>query len=118
MTLAELRGHPAAVNFFASWCEPCKKEAPSLEALSRSLPNGTHLVGVAWNDGRSAARGFVHRYGWRFPTLFDTNGSAGDRYGIQGLPTTFIVGSDGRIEDVLRGPQDAGTVRRELAQAG
>ncbi len=118
VTLAELRGHPAAINFFASWCEPCKKEAPNLEALSRRLPNGAHLVGVAWNDGRSAARDFVHHYGWRFPTLFDTNGSSGDDYGIQGLPTTFIVGSDGRIEDVLRGPQEAGTVRRELAQAG
>jgi cytochrome c biogenesis protein CcmG, thiol:disulfide interchange protein DsbE len=118
VTLSDLHGHPAAINFFASWCTPCKKEAPNLKALSTSLPAGSRLVGVAWNDGMSAARDFVHRYGWRFPTLFDTNGTSGDRYHIQGLPTTFILSSDGRIDDVLRGPQDAATVRRALAQAG
>jgi cytochrome c biogenesis protein CcmG, thiol:disulfide interchange protein DsbE len=118
VTIGDLHGHPAAINFFASWCEPCKKEAPNLNALSRSLPPGTRLVGVAWNDGMSAARSFVKRYGWRFPTLFDTNGTAGDKYGIQGLPTTFIVDSGGRIEKVLRGPQEAATVRQALTQAG
>jgi cytochrome c biogenesis protein CcmG, thiol:disulfide interchange protein DsbE len=118
VTLGDLHGHPAAINFFASWCTPCKKEAPNLKALSTSLPQGTRLVGVAWNDGMSSARDFVKRYGWRFPTLYDSNGPSGDRYGIQGLPTTFIVDSDGRIDDVLRGPQDAATVRQALAQAG
>jgi cytochrome c biogenesis protein CcmG, thiol:disulfide interchange protein DsbE len=117
VSLADLRGHPAAINFFASWCEPCRKEAPNLDALSRSLPQGDALVGVAWNDGRSSARDFVHHYGWQFPTLFDTNGTAGDKYGIQGLPTTFILDSDGRIDRVLRGPQDAADVRQALADA-
>ena len=115
VTLADLRGHPAAVNFWASWCEPCRKEAPHLDALAHSLPNGAKLVGVDWSDSLSGARGFIKQYGWRFPTLRDPNGDVGDRYGIQGLPTTFILTSDGHIAKILRGPQDAATIRRALA---
>jgi thiol-disulfide isomerase/thioredoxin len=116
--LADLRGHPAAINFFASWCAPCRKEAPDLKAVSKSPPDGAALVGVAWNDGFSAARDFVRGAGWTYPTLFDANGTVGDRYGIQGMPTTFILNSDGRIDAALRGPQDAATLRRALAEAG
>jgi cytochrome c biogenesis protein CcmG, thiol:disulfide interchange protein DsbE len=115
--LAELRGHPTAVNFWASWCEPCRKEAAGLARLSRSLPAGARLVGVDWSDGLDGARGFIRQYGWRFPILRDATGRAGDAYGIVGLPTTFILDSRGRIVTVLRGPQDPGTVRRALATA-
>lgn len=117
VSLADLRGHPAAINFFASWCGPCRKEAPGLEELSRRLPDGAALVGVAWNDGRTSARDFARHYGWHFPTLFDATGAVGDRYSIQGMPTTFILGPDGRIDQVLRGPQDEATVRNALADA-
>jgi thiol-disulfide isomerase/thioredoxin len=115
VTLADLHGHPAAVNFWASWCGPCRKEAPHLDSLARSLPNGAKFVAVNWSDGLSGARAFVKHYGWRFPTLRDTDGTVGDRYGIQGLPTTFILNSDGRITETLRGPQDAATIRKALA---
>ena len=118
VSLADLRGHPAAINFFASWCEPCRKEAPNLDALSHSLPKGARLVAVDWSDGLSGARSFVKKYGWRFPTLRDADGTIGDRYGIQGLPTTFILTPDGRIDTVLRGPQEPATIRRALASAG
>jgi cytochrome c biogenesis protein CcmG/thiol:disulfide interchange protein DsbE len=116
--LADLRGHPTAVNFWASWCEPCRKEAPALARLSRSLPTHTRLIGVDWSDGLGGARGFIRRYGWRFPILRDANGRVGDAYGIVGLPTTFILDSRGRIVTVLRGPQEPATVRRALATAG
>jgi thiol-disulfide isomerase/thioredoxin len=115
--LADLRGHPAAINFWASWCDPCRKEAPALARLSRSLPAHAQLVGVDWSDGLGGARSFVERYGWRFPVLRDGNGRVGDAYGIVGLPTTFILDSRGRIVDVLRGPQHPATVRRALATA-
>jgi cytochrome c biogenesis protein CcmG, thiol:disulfide interchange protein DsbE len=115
VTLADLRGHPAAVNFWASWCEPCRKEAPHLDALAHSLPKGARLVGVDWSDGISGAEDFIKQYRWRFPTLRDADGTVGDRYGIRGLPTTFILTSDGRIAQTLRGPQDAATIRQALA---
>jgi thiol-disulfide isomerase/thioredoxin len=106
------------VNFFASWCTPCRKEAPQFDSLAHSLPNGAHFVAVNWNDSLSHAKAFVRQYGWHFPTLRDTDGTVGDRYGIQGLPTTFILTSDGRISQTLRGPQDAATIRKALAQTG
>jgi thiol-disulfide isomerase/thioredoxin len=115
--LADLRGHPAAVNFWASWCSPCRKEAAGLARLSRSLPPGARLVGVDDSDAIGGARDFIANYRWRFPNLRDADGRVSDAYHVVGLPTTFILDSKGRIVDVLRGPQDPATVRRALASA-
>jgi cytochrome c biogenesis protein CcmG, thiol:disulfide interchange protein DsbE len=118
VTVGELRGEPAAVNFWASWCEPCRKEAPGLAALGRSLRGRARLVGVDWSDNEGAARAFVRRYRWRFSVLRDPNGSAGDAYGIRGLPTTFILDDHARIVQELRGPQSAADIRRALDAVG
>jgi thiol-disulfide isomerase/thioredoxin len=115
--VSSLRGHPAAINFWASWCAPCRKEAPDLDQLSHSLPAGAKLVGVDYNDAIGGARDFIKRYRWSFPVLRDSDGQVGDAYRIAGLPTTFILDSRGRIVDVLRGPQDPAAVRRALASA-
>jgi cytochrome c biogenesis protein CcmG, thiol:disulfide interchange protein DsbE len=117
VALGALDGKPAVVNFWASWCPPCQKEAPAIEHLSTSLPDGARLVGVDWNDTRSGARDFISRYGWTFTNLRDSSGSVGDAYGIQGLPTTVIVDSKGRIAKTLRGPQTAQSVETALKSA-
>jgi cytochrome c biogenesis protein CcmG/thiol:disulfide interchange protein DsbE len=114
VTIASLRGKPAAINFWASWCEPCREEAPAFERLARRLRGRAALVGVDWEDDRAAALAFVDRYGWTFPSLRGTAGSVAERYGIFGLPMTFIVDRDGRIAEVLRGPQTAGDIARAL----
>jgi cytochrome c biogenesis protein CcmG, thiol:disulfide interchange protein DsbE len=118
VTIADLRGKPAAINFWASWCDPCRKEAPGLAALARSLRGRARLVGVDWGDSAGGARAFIRRYAWRFPNLRDANGTIGDAYGIRGLPTTFIVNPSGRIADVLRGPQTATDIRQALGSVG
>src|SRR5207247_538149 len=117
-TLASLRGEPAAINFWASWCPPCRQEAPALERLARSLHGRVRLVGVNWNDGLDGARSYVHHYGWTFPNLLDSNGVVGLHYGIQGLPTTFILDPKGGITDVLAGPQSLHSLRQALRAAG
>lgn len=117
VTVSGLRGKPAAVNFWASWCEPCRQEAPQLERLARSLGGRARLVGVDWSDGLASARSFLRKYGWSFPVLRDSSGTAGERYGVVGLPTTFILDSQGRIVRTLRGPQTEASLRSALRAA-
>ncbi len=117
VSVDSLRGRPAAINFWASWCEPCREEAPEFERLARALHGRASLVGVDWEDDRTAALAFVHRYGWTFPNLRAAAGSAG-RYGVLGLPMTIIVDRNGRIAEVLRGPQTAADLARALSLSG
>ncbi len=113
-TLASLRGKPAAINFWASWCEPCRQEAPGFERLARRLRGRASLVGVDWEDDRGAALGFIRRYGWTFPVLRAPRGSGGGRYGVIGLPTTLVLDPAGRVAAILRGPQSAADLARAL----
>lgn len=114
VTLADLRGKPALINFWASWCDPCREEAPELERLNRSLHGSARLIGVDYTDQEDAARSFIRQYGWTFPVLSDPDGIYGARYGFTGLPTTIILNSQGRIVETLRGPQTEAGLRSVL----
>jgi len=108
-----LRGRTVIVHYWASWCEPCRREAAEIAALPRRLDDQTVLVGVDWSDGRSRGLAFVQRHGWTFPNLEDPRGTTGRQNGLRGLPTTLIVSPDGVIRKQLVGPQ---TVDGLLAQ--
>jgi cytochrome c biogenesis protein CcmG/thiol:disulfide interchange protein DsbE len=114
VTLASLRGSKVVINFWASWCGPCKKEAPELVKLDRELPHGAKLVGVDWNDGEGGARGFLARSGWAYPVLRDPNGDVGNSYRLHGMPTTFLLDARGRIAAQLTGPQTAAGILQKL----
>jgi thiol-disulfide isomerase/thioredoxin len=113
--LASAHGRATLITFWASWCEPCAREAGALERFSRSPAGSGRLVGVDWSDELAGARAFVARHGWTFPVLRDAEGTVGNRYSITGLPTTFVLDSGGRIRSVLRGPQTAATLARAMA---
>ena len=108
-------GRPALVVFWASWCDPCEREAPALERFSQSAGGRGRIVGVDWSDGLSGARQFVRRYGWTFPNERDGEGTVGNAYRLTGLPTTFVIDGAGRIRQTLHGPQSERSLRRALA---
>jgi thiol-disulfide isomerase/thioredoxin len=112
--LAQARGRPALVVFWASWCGPCAREAPALERFYLSPAGRARVVGVNWSDALSGARSFIRRYSWTFPDVRDSDGTVGNNYRLTGLPTTFVVDAHGRIRSVLRGPQSEGSLARAL----
>ncbi|HKP92069.1 MAG TPA: TlpA disulfide reductase family protein [Thermoleophilaceae bacterium] len=117
-TIASLRGKPAVVNFWASWCGPCDKEAPELRRFSRDVRGRAALVGVDWNDELEGAREFIRKNRWSFPNLRDADGVVGNRWGLSGLPNTFVLDADGRIVKVLRGPQTVAQLEAAVRAAG
>jgi cytochrome c biogenesis protein CcmG, thiol:disulfide interchange protein DsbE len=93
------------VHFWASWCGPCRVEAPELARLTSELHGRATLVGVDYSDSVANARRFVARNKWTFPIVVDQNGDAATKYDLSGLPTTFVLDSQGRIVKRLVGPQ-------------
>ena len=105
VSLASLRGHPVVLNFWASWCVPCKTEAPALERdWKRYRSRGVVFVGIDYHDLTSDARTFVSVHGLTFLMLDDGPGGVTGSYGISQVPETFILDSSGTIVAHLAGP--------------
>ena len=106
--LADYRGKALVLNFWASWCEPCKDEAPLLEETwQRYRGEGLVVIGIDAQDFRTDAQRFVDRYGLTYPIAFDGRGSSLGRFGNTGFPETWFVGRDGRlVGDHIVGPFD------------
>jgi cytochrome c biogenesis protein CcmG/thiol:disulfide interchange protein DsbE len=98
LALASLRGKPVVLNFWASWCVPCKGEAKMLEdAWQRYRSEGVVFVGIDWHDVKSDARRFLDHHGVTYPTVLDGSGSITDRYGVVGVPETYFIDRRGRL---------------------
>jgi cytochrome c biogenesis protein CcmG/thiol:disulfide interchange protein DsbE len=96
--LADFRGKAVVLNFWASWCEPCKDEAPLLEDVwQRYRDEGLVVLGIDAQDFRSDAQRFVDRFGLTYPIAFDGHGSSLGKFGNTGFPETWFVGRDGRL---------------------
>jgi cytochrome c biogenesis protein CcmG/thiol:disulfide interchange protein DsbE len=115
--LSAYRGRVVFLNFWASWCHPCRKEAPQLDRFARSLRRGeAALIGVDINDGRQPALRFVRRFGISYPIVADPGRTIAGRYDIIGIPTTFVIDWDGRIAAQLLGPQTVASLHRVLVE--
>jgi cytochrome c biogenesis protein CcmG, thiol:disulfide interchange protein DsbE len=98
LSLADYRGKVVVVNWWASWCAPCKEEMPDLERGSkRWRGQGVQFVGVNFNDFRGDARRMLARYSVTYPNVYDRNGKTIGRYGITGVPETFFVSRRGKV---------------------
>ena len=122
VSLDDLEGKPAVVNFWASWCDPCREEAAHLQRYSESARGRATVVGVNWTDELDGARAFIREYRWRFPNLRDADGDIGNSWfqrtgTVTGLPVTYVLDGEGRIASVLRGPQTEATLDRAVREA-
>lgn len=115
-SLAQYKGRWVLVNFWASWCEPCKEEAPALERFQRrhGSPQFT-VLGVDTRDLSGDGREFVRRYGLSYPQLRDGDGGAAHSYGTTGVPENFLVNPQGKVAWELAGPVDEEYLRNQVA---
>ena len=97
--LSDHEGSPVVINFWASWCPPCRQESPSFERLWRRYQDtGIQFVGVDIQDEVTDAEAYVREFGLTFPNGVDPDGAITVEYGVIGLPVTFFVGSSGVVE--------------------
>ena len=102
--LERLRGQVVVVNFWASWCGPCKVEARELEAVYKKYKErGVEFVGIAVDDTDDAARAFIKKYNVTYPNAIDSDNSLSRRYQIFAIPTTFVLDKDAVIRFKRRG---------------
>ena len=118
LTLSSLRGQAVALNFWASWCIPCKEEAPFLEELWReNRERGLVVVGLDAKDFRRDAQAFAERFDLTFPLVFDGPGETVTPYGVTGFPETFVIDREGRVVEVFVGAVNAEDERERLRRA-
>jgi peroxiredoxin len=103
--LAELRGNVVLVNFFATWCSPCRDEMPTLERVFRAYENkGFVVLGVAGDiKGKEVVEPFVKKYGVTFPVVLDDENAVQRQYGVRGIPAVYLFDRQGKIATMYVG---------------
>jgi cytochrome c biogenesis protein CcmG/thiol:disulfide interchange protein DsbE len=118
LTLSSLRGKAVVLNVWASWCLPCKEEAPFLEQIWReNRSHGLVVVGLDAKDFRKDARRFARRFDITYPIVYDGPGDVVARYGVTGFPETFVLDREGRIVEAFVGSVNADEDRARLRAA-
>ncbi len=102
--LGDLKGRPVLINFWATWCGPCRYEMPALEAMYQKYKGqGLVVIGVDVQEPENLVAAFVQQYGLTFPIALDSNGEVASIYRIRAYPTTYFVNPEGVIQDMHRG---------------
>jgi cytochrome c biogenesis protein CcmG, thiol:disulfide interchange protein DsbE len=114
-SLADYRGKVVVLNYWASWCDPCREESPLLERWQKRIaPRGGTVLGVDVLDVSSDAQAFARRYGLTYPMLRDGDGETQDKLGVAAYPETFVIDRSGRIAATRRGPVDEAFLRQTV----
>ncbi len=106
VSLSDLRGRPVLINFWASWCPPCRFEMPFIQEIYEDKEwsdKGLVILAVNIGESPSLVARFMEDYGLSFPVLLDTNNNVSRDYNIRGIPATFFIDKDGIIQDMKMG---------------
>jgi len=103
--LSDFRGKVVFINFWATWCPPCLQELPSMNALHKQMEGVPfQMLTILYNDRPEMGQSLVNKSGYTFPVLIDPDGSVGKQYGLTGVPETFIVDTEGTLQEKFIGP--------------
>jgi thiol-disulfide isomerase/thioredoxin len=116
--LSDFRGKVVLLNWFASWCDPCKREIPAFVAAREALAGQLEIVGVDYLEPPEKAIGILDQLGADYPALLDADGSVASHYRIPGMPTTFLIGPDGTLLAMRAGELPESELATFLAKAG
>ncbi|MBQ6859785.1 MAG: TlpA family protein disulfide reductase, partial [Clostridia bacterium] len=118
VSLRDMRGKPVVVNFFASWCGPCKMEMPYFEECYLKYGEDVTFMMVNLcafgNDTKENGKAMVEAGGWTFPVYFDSDGDAAMKYAIRSMPTTIFVSAQGELKGRHTGVMDMATLEKTI----
>lgn len=97
--LSDLQGEKVLLNFWASWCPPCREEMPEMQEFYEDYGDDIQIIAVNYNEADQKVIDFLDEYGYTFTTPLDRDGAIGDEYGVLSLPTTYFIGTDGKIQE-------------------
>lgn len=115
-TLDSYKGKPLVVNFWGTFCPPCRNEMPALQAQYDKWKNtDVQLIGINLSEDRVSVGSFLRSYDINFPVLLDKNKKTEKKYGLKEYPTTFFISADGKIKDiVIGGPMSEETIESHI----
>lgn len=97
VSLADFKGKPVVLNFFGSWCTPCLRELPDIQAVSEEYEGRVAFLGITYNDTRPGARSVLKKFGVTYPAGFDPNGVVAYDYALTRMPTTVFISPEGKL---------------------
>jgi peroxiredoxin len=119
VSLASYKGKVVLLDFWATWCRPCRIEMPRVEALHKEFKaKGLVVFGVNFAEDPATVKGFLAQNPYTMPILLDTKGEAGQLYEADAIPTLVVIGKDGKISAYFRGVREESVLREALARAG
>ena len=115
-TLSDADGMPVVLNFWATWCGPCRNELPALQDAAERYNDRILFVGVDQAEEADVVQSFVDEFGLTFPIPMDSDGAVGQRYNVRGLPTNFFIDSNGLIRNIWSGEMNAITLAEQIEE--
>lgn len=112
--LSELKGKPVFLDFWATWCGPCRRALPHTQAFFEKYKDRAHIFAVNLRESKEKVREFMERYDYSFPVLMDTKGAVAEAYQVSGIPHFVVIDAEGKIQLIKTGYR-AGT-EKELEQ--